>query len=117
MRGLANGGQGPFEKAGFVNIVKTHKTWHRRHGVTGFAQSAAGIAANIRRALGTGVAGISLEDASGIASNPVRDLGSSIARLQVARRSLAARLQQADFQALAHATSLSSFPSAPPRPY
>ena len=55
---------------------------------SGFAQSAAGIAANIRRALGTGVAGISLEDASGIASNPVRDLGSSIARLQVARAAL-----------------------------
>jgi 2-methylisocitrate lyase-like PEP mutase family enzyme len=52
---------------------------------SGFAQSAAGIADNIRRAVGTGVAGISLEDASGIASNPVRDIDSSIARLQEAR--------------------------------
>jgi 2-methylisocitrate lyase-like PEP mutase family enzyme len=52
---------------------------------SGFAQSAAGIADNIRKAVDTGVAGISLEDASGIASNPVRHLDSSIARLQVAR--------------------------------
>lgn len=51
----------------------------------GFAQSAAGIADNIRQAADTGVAGISLEDASGIASNPVRDIGSSVARLQAAR--------------------------------
>jgi 2-methylisocitrate lyase-like PEP mutase family enzyme len=52
---------------------------------SGFAQSAAGIADNIHKAVDTGVAGISLEDASGIASNPVRDIGSSVARLQVAR--------------------------------
>ena len=52
---------------------------------SGFAQSAAGIADSLRKAVATGVAGISLEDASGIASNPVRDIGSSIARLQVAR--------------------------------
>jgi 2-methylisocitrate lyase-like PEP mutase family enzyme len=52
---------------------------------SGFAQSAAGIADNIRKAVDTGVAGISLEDASGIASNPVRDIGSSVERLQVAR--------------------------------
>lgn len=52
---------------------------------SGFAQSAAGIADNIRKAVDTGVAGISLEDASGIASNPVRDIGSSVARLQQAR--------------------------------
>jgi 2-methylisocitrate lyase-like PEP mutase family enzyme len=52
---------------------------------SGFAQSAAGIADNIRKAVDTGVAGISLEDASGISSNPVRDIGSSVARLQVAR--------------------------------
>ena len=52
---------------------------------SGFSQSAAGIADNIRKAVDTGVAGISLEDASGIASNPLRDIGSSIARLQVAR--------------------------------
>jgi 2-methylisocitrate lyase-like PEP mutase family enzyme len=52
---------------------------------SGFAQSAAGIADNIRKAVDTGIAGISLEDASGIASNPVRDIDSSIARLQVAR--------------------------------
>lgn len=52
---------------------------------SGFAQSAAGIADNIRKAVETGVAGISLEDASGIASNPVRDIGSSVARLAVAR--------------------------------
>lgn len=52
---------------------------------SGFAQSAAGIADNIRKAVATGVSGISLEDASGIASNPVRDLGSSVARIQVAR--------------------------------
>jgi len=52
---------------------------------SGFAQSAAGIADNIRRAVDTGVAGISLEDASGIAANPVRDIVSSVARMQVAR--------------------------------
>jgi 2-methylisocitrate lyase-like PEP mutase family enzyme len=55
---------------------------------SGFAQSAAGIADNIRKAVETGVAGISLEDASGIALNPVRDIGSSVARLQVARAAL-----------------------------
>jgi 2-methylisocitrate lyase-like PEP mutase family enzyme len=52
---------------------------------SGFAQSAAGIAENIRKAVDTGVAGISLEDATGIAFNPVRDINSSIARLKVAR--------------------------------
>lgn len=52
---------------------------------SGFAQSAVGIADNLRKAVDSGVAGISLEDASGIASNPVRDIDSSIARLQVAR--------------------------------
>ena len=55
---------------------------------SGFAQGAAGIAENIRKAVDTGVAGISLEDASGIASNPVRDIVSSVARLQVARAAL-----------------------------
>jgi 2-methylisocitrate lyase-like PEP mutase family enzyme len=52
---------------------------------SGFAQSAGGIAENVRKAVETGIAGISLEDATGIASNPVRDIGSSIARLEVAR--------------------------------
>jgi 2-methylisocitrate lyase-like PEP mutase family enzyme len=52
---------------------------------SGFAQSAAGIADNLRKAVDTGIAGITLEDASGIASNPVRDIASSVARLQVAR--------------------------------
>jgi 2-methylisocitrate lyase-like PEP mutase family enzyme len=52
---------------------------------SGFAQSAAGIADNIRKAVDTGVAGISLEDASGIPSNPVRDIASSVARLRAAR--------------------------------
>lgn len=52
---------------------------------SGFAQSAAGIADNVRKAVDTGIAGISLEDASGIASNPVRDIASSVARLRVAR--------------------------------
>ena len=52
---------------------------------SGFAQSAAGIAENVLRAVETGVAAISLEDASGIPSNPVRDINSSVARLRVAR--------------------------------
>lgn len=52
---------------------------------SGFAQSAAGLADNLRKAVDTGVAGISLEDASGIPSNPVRDIGSSVARLRAAR--------------------------------
>ncbi|HEY4340433.1 MAG TPA: isocitrate lyase/phosphoenolpyruvate mutase family protein [Steroidobacteraceae bacterium] len=55
---------------------------------SGFAQDAEGVARNVRLALDTGIAGLSLEDATGLPSNPLRDIESSAQRIRAARAAI-----------------------------
>jgi len=55
---------------------------------SGFAADAAGVAANVRRAVALGVAGLSIEDSTGDAANPLRDLASAVERLRAARAAI-----------------------------
>ncbi len=54
----------------------------------GYAPDAAGVAANVRRALATGVAGLSIEDATGDPARPLYPLEEAVARLRAARRAV-----------------------------
>jgi 2-methylisocitrate lyase-like PEP mutase family enzyme len=51
----------------------------------GFADDAQGVAQNVRMALDTGVAGLSIEDSTGDAANPIRSIEESVARMRAAR--------------------------------
>jgi 2-methylisocitrate lyase-like PEP mutase family enzyme len=51
----------------------------------GFAADAAGVAVNVRLAIDTGVAGLSIEDSTGDASEPLRDIPSAVERIRAAR--------------------------------
>ena len=53
---------------------------------SGFAADAAGVARNVRRAIETGVAGLSLEDSTGDADAPLRDIPTSVERIRAARQ-------------------------------
>ena len=54
----------------------------------GFAADAAGVARNVRRAVDTGVAGLSLEDSTGDAAAPLRDIASAVERIRAARSAI-----------------------------
>ena len=54
----------------------------------GFAIDAEGVAENVRMAIATGVAGISIEDSTGDASHPLRDIGDAVARMRAARAAI-----------------------------
>ncbi|MEO5670372.1 MAG: isocitrate lyase/phosphoenolpyruvate mutase family protein, partial [Ramlibacter sp.] len=54
----------------------------------GFAADAAGVARNVRRAVETGVAGISIEDSTGDAPAPLRDIAVSVERMRAARTAI-----------------------------
>jgi 2-methylisocitrate lyase-like PEP mutase family enzyme len=54
----------------------------------GFAADAAGVARNVRRAVATGVAGLSIEDSTGDPSAPLRDIASSVERIRAARSAI-----------------------------
>ncbi len=54
----------------------------------GYAVEPAGVAANVRMAADTGIAGLSIEDSSGDESNPLFDLDLSVARVAAARRAI-----------------------------
>jgi 2-methylisocitrate lyase-like PEP mutase family enzyme len=54
----------------------------------GFAADAAGVARNVRLALDTGVAGLSIEDSTGDASAPLRDIASAVERIRAARAAI-----------------------------
>lgn len=54
----------------------------------GFAADAAGVAANVRLAIDTGVAGLSIEDSTGDASQPLRDIASAVERIRAARAAI-----------------------------
>jgi 2-methylisocitrate lyase-like PEP mutase family enzyme len=54
----------------------------------GFAPDAAGVARNVRLAVETGVAGLSIEDSTGDASEPLRDIASAVERMRAARAAI-----------------------------
>lgn len=54
----------------------------------GFAADAAGVARNVRRAVDTGVAGLSIEDSTGDAAAPLRDIASAVERIRAARAAI-----------------------------
>jgi 2-methylisocitrate lyase-like PEP mutase family enzyme len=55
---------------------------------SGFAADAAGVARNVRLAVDTGVAGISIEDSTGDANSPLRDITTSVERIRAARSAI-----------------------------
>jgi methylisocitrate lyase len=54
----------------------------------GFAVEPAGVAANVARAVTTGIAGVSIEDSTGDASNPLFDFDLSVERIRAARQAI-----------------------------
>jgi 2-methylisocitrate lyase-like PEP mutase family enzyme len=54
----------------------------------GFAEDAAGVARNVRLAIETGVAGLSIEDSTGDANQPLRELASAVERMKAARAAI-----------------------------
>ena len=54
----------------------------------GYATDAAGVARNVRLALDTGVAGISIEDSTGNPDEPLRDNASAVERIRAARAAI-----------------------------
>lgn len=51
----------------------------------GFAVDPEGVAANVTRAMATGIAGISIEDSTGVAANPLFDFELAVERIRAAR--------------------------------
>jgi 2-methylisocitrate lyase-like PEP mutase family enzyme len=54
----------------------------------GYATDAAGVARNVRLAVETGVAGLSIEDSTGNADAPLRDISVSVDRIRAARAAI-----------------------------
>jgi 2-methylisocitrate lyase-like PEP mutase family enzyme len=54
----------------------------------GFAREPAGVAQNVRLAIDTGVAGLSIEDSTGDAERPLYDLDQGVERMKAARRAI-----------------------------
>jgi 2-methylisocitrate lyase-like PEP mutase family enzyme len=54
----------------------------------GFAPDAAGVARNVRLAVDTGVAGLSIEDSTGDPGEPLRDIASAAERIRAARAAI-----------------------------
>jgi 2-methylisocitrate lyase-like PEP mutase family enzyme len=54
----------------------------------GFADDAEGVARNVKLAVATGVAGLSIEDSTGDAANPLRDIVTSAERIRAARAAI-----------------------------
>ncbi len=54
----------------------------------GFADDAVGVARNVRLALDTGVAALSIEDSTGNANDPLRDIESAVLRMRAARAAI-----------------------------
>lgn len=52
---------------------------------SGFARDPAGVAESVRRALETGIAGLSIEDSTGDATHPLYGVDDAIARIRAAR--------------------------------
>ncbi len=54
----------------------------------GFAVEPEGVAANVRKASATGLAGLSIEDSTGNASDPLFEFGLAVERIRAARRAI-----------------------------
>ena len=54
----------------------------------GFASDAAGVARNVRLAVDTGVAGLSIEDSTGDTAEPLRDIACAALRMRAARAAI-----------------------------
>lgn len=54
----------------------------------GFADEPQGVAANVSRAVGTGVSGLSIEDSTGDDANPLYDFELAVARVAAARKAI-----------------------------
>lgn len=54
----------------------------------GYAADADGVAGNVRRCIGTGVAGLSIEDTTGKAAKPLFELEEAVERIGVARAAI-----------------------------
>lgn len=54
----------------------------------GFAADPEGVAANVRRATGTGIAGLSIEDSTGDADAPLFDFEPAVDRIRAARQAI-----------------------------
>ena len=54
----------------------------------GFGHQAAGVAGNVRLAVQTGVAGLSIEDSTGDAARPLYELGAAVERMRAARSAI-----------------------------
>jgi len=54
----------------------------------GYADEPEGVAANVRRCLETGVAGLSIEDSTGDAQRPLYDIGLAVERIKAARAAI-----------------------------
>ena len=55
---------------------------------SGFADSAAGVQESVRLAIGTGVAGLSIEDSTGRPEQPLMALAEAVERVRAARRAI-----------------------------
>ena len=55
---------------------------------SGFAVDAAGVAESVRLAVGTGVAGLSIEDSTGDAARPLYELSVAVERIRAARAAI-----------------------------
>lgn len=55
---------------------------------SGFALDAAGVAESVRLAIGTGVAGLSIEDSTGDAAKPLYELDAAVERMRAARKAI-----------------------------
>jgi 2-methylisocitrate lyase-like PEP mutase family enzyme len=55
---------------------------------SGFAHDAEGVAENVKLAIETGVAGLSIEDSTGDAKHPLYDLDTAVERIRAARRAI-----------------------------
>jgi 2-methylisocitrate lyase-like PEP mutase family enzyme len=54
----------------------------------GYAREPGGVAANVKRCIETGVAGLSIEDSTGDKANPLYDLDFAVARMRAARQAI-----------------------------
>ncbi len=57
---------------------------------SGYGTDAPAVAESVRLAVGTGVAGLSIEDSTGDPGHPIHDLATAVARLRAAREAIAA---------------------------
>src|SRR3954471_18042099 len=54
----------------------------------GYAADAAGVAESVRMAVGTGVAGLSIEDSTGDPAKPLYEPGTAVERIRAARKAI-----------------------------